>query len=192
MHLDIRVISLDDPRYAQATDLRERVLLAPIGWTMREYLEEASGREERCEHFVALMDHPAGPRVVGTAILLHADLVPEFSGPKPAGCEPFEKDGARLAKVMQVAVDPQLRGQGVGRQLMIAAEAHAAGPAEAGGLGLDGVYCHAQSVAIPFYEAVGWTISSDEFEEAGILHRRMEMRAARPQPSAEPELADDF
>lgn len=192
MHLSVRRIPMDDPLYEQATDLRERVLLAPIGWTMTEYLEEASGREERCEHFVAVMDHPTGPRVVGTAMLLHADLVPEFSGPKPPGCEPFQADGAKLAKVMQVAVDPQLRGQGVGRQLMIAAEAYAATPAEDGGLGLDGVYCHAQSTAIPFYEAVGWAVSSVEFEEAGILHKRMEMRSARPEPSREPEIAEDF
>lgn len=192
MQLSVQLISMDDPLYEQATDLRERVLLAPIGWTMAEYLEEASGREERCEHFVAVMDHPTGPRVVGTAMMLHADLVPEFSGPKPPGCEPFNTDGAQLAKVMQVAVDPQLRGQGVGRQLMIAAEAHAAAPTEVGGLGLAGVFCHAQSVAIPFYEAVGWAVSSNEFEEAGILHRRMEMRAAMPEPSREPEIADDF
>ena len=40
---------------------------------------------------------------------------------------------------------------------------------------------HAQVHAIPFYAAAGFQVTSDEFEEAGILHRRME-RTRSTQP----------
>lgn len=149
---------MGDPLFEQAVDLRCRVLLGPVGWTYERYLDELPGREERCEHFVAAVDHPGGARVVATAM-----LDPE------AGVE----DGRRLGKVLQVAVDPQMQGQGIGRRLMVAVEARAMSDPADGGLGLDGVYCHAQATAIAFYERLGWSAQSEVFLEAGIEHRRM-------------------
>ncbi|GJM18345.1 MAG: N-acetyltransferase [Phycisphaeraceae bacterium] len=166
----VRRIPMDDPLFAQAVDLRERVLLGPVGWTYEQYLDESPGREETCEHFVALAERSEGPRVVGTAMLLASgsDGLSSPGAAKPEG---------RFGKVLQVAVDRQMHGQGVGRKLMVAIEARAFAPEDAGGLGLDGLYCHAQHTAIGFYDRLGWATESDAFEEAGIVHRRMGIRA---------------
>lgn len=156
--LHVKRIPMTDPLFQQVIDLRVRVLLGPVGWTYEQYKDELPGREERCEHFVAVVDHPEGARVVGTAMLDPASSV---------------EDGRRLGKVLQVAVDPQMQGQGIGRRVMVAVEARAMREQEDGGLGLDGVYCHAQARAIGFYEQLGWSIQSETFLEAGIEHKRM-------------------
>lgn len=162
----IKRITMTDPLYAQEVDLRTRVLLAPIGYSIQDFYAMSPGREERCEHFVAVFDHPQGARVVGTAC-----LVP------PAGDEP-------LGKVMQVCVDPQRQNEGIGQRLMIAIEARAFGE-----LGFPGLYCHAQLVALPFYEKLGWLVASDQFLEAGIKHKRMELAAPDPASGvSDPEL----
>ncbi len=164
----IRRISTQDPLYPQAVDLRTRVLLTPIGLSFDDYLALAPGREGRYEHFVAVFDHPTGDRVLGTAALLPADGTTEEA----------------FGKVAQVCVDPQRQNEGIGQRLMIAIEARAFGE-----LDIPGLYCHAQLIAIPFYEKIGWRVSSDVFVEAGIKHKRMQIQA--PDPSggvADPEL----
>ena len=56
--------------------------------------------------------------------------------------------------------------------------------------GLPEVYLHAQVSALPFYVAHGFAAEGDEFEEAGISHRRMRLvladhpRAADQRPAA--------
>lgn len=164
----IRRISMQDPLYPQAADLRTRVLLTPIGLTIEDFYAMAPGREERFEHFVAVFDHPAGERVLGTAAL----LPPDQDATEPYG------------KIAQVCVDPQRQNEGIGQRLMIAIEARAFGELE-----YPGLYCHAQLVAIPFYEKIGWTVSSDVFLEAGIKHKRMEIAAPDPSEGVmDPEL----
>lgn len=155
----IRRISMSDPLYRQAVDLRTRVLLAPIGYTIEEYYAMAPGREEGCEQFVAVFDHPLGDRVVGTATL--------FVDPA--------QQATPWGKVSQVCVDPQRQNEGIGQKLMVAIEARAFGE-----LGLAGLYCHAQLIAVPFYDKLGWRVASDVFSEAGIKHKRMEQPAPDP------------
>ncbi|MCC5823011.1 MAG: GNAT family N-acetyltransferase [Phycisphaerales bacterium] len=163
----IRRIDTRHPLYAQEVDLRTRVLLRPIGLTMDDYLTLAPGREERSEHFVAVFDHPQGERVLGTATLLCPDGDAE----------------ERSGKVSQVCVDPQRQNEGIGQKLMVAIEARAFGE-----LGLPGLYCHAQLVAIPFYEKIGWRVNSEVFLEAGIKHKRMAIAAPAETDIADPEL----
>lgn len=171
----IRRIQMSDPLYAQELDLRTRVLLTPIGLTMDDYLVMSGGREARCEHFVAVFDHPQGDRVLGTATLL-ADH-------PNTGEDPASERGP--GKVSQVCVDPQRQNEGIGQKLMIAIEARAFGE-----LGLPGLYCHAQLVAVPFYEKLGWSVRGEVFVEAGIKHKRMELAAPDPVlGSADPELS---
>ena len=159
--VDVRWITPDDPLYARECDLRERVLLGPVGFTLAQFAE-AYGDESRFEHAVAVMDHPArGAEVVGCALLLPDD-------PEPG-----------VGKVMQVAVSRQLQGQGIGRRVMTAVEARAFGE-----LGLVELFCHAQLPAVPFYERLGWRADPETFEEAGIPHRRMWVRA---EPGAHPD-----
>jgi predicted GNAT family N-acyltransferase len=104
---------------------------------------ELDGRDDTATHFLAVDDD----RAVGTARLR-------------------EYDSAR-AKVERVAVRPSDRGRGLGRDLMSVVEAHAAEE------GYDEVVLHAQLPVVDFYERLGYEVTSEEFEDAGIPHREM-------------------
>lgn len=152
-------ISTDNPLYEQEVALRTIVLLEPIGFSFQDYLDMAPGREEASEHYVAVMDHPSGEKVVGTSTLFISE----------------NDEGQRVGKVQQVCVDPQRQGEGIGRRLMIAMEARGFGE-----LGLEQLYCHAQLSAMPFYERLGWQSEDEVFVEAGIEHKRMFIAAPKP------------
>ena len=152
----IKHISINDPLYTQEISLRTAVLLAPLGYSIEDYCNIAPGREEKCEHFVAITDHPTGEKVVGAATL-------------------FIGEGEPKGKIQQVCVDKQLQGSGIGQKLMIAIEARGFGE-----LGLSSLYCHAQLDAMSFYDKLGWSVEGDEFQEAGIAHRRMFISAPKP------------
>jgi len=72
-------------------------------------------------------------------------------------------------KAERVAVAASVRGTGVGRALMEAVEG------EARARGARGVSLGAQTQAIPFYEAVGYSIVEGRpvYLDAGIDHRDM-------------------
>ena len=72
-------------------------------------------------------------------------------------------------RIGRVAVVSPWRGQGIGRALM---EAVLLTSRE---LGLPRAHLHAQVGTIAFYESLGFTVSGEEFEEAGIAHRTMEL-----------------
>lgn len=151
--ITVRRISFDDPLHAQEVRLREDVLLRPIGLDGPKFnvmFPEGGAREENFEHFVAVFDHPSGPRVVGTALLL-----PNY--PKPG-----------VGKLMQMSVDKQRQGEGIGTRLVVAIEQRAFGQ-----LGLAEIFCHARDTAYGFYQSLGWEFDSDVFDEAGVPHRRM-------------------
>jgi len=74
----------------------------------------------------------------------------------------------RYAKIGRMAVLAGVRRHGVGRAILtrlmdLARER-----------GATRLVLHAQVHAIPFYAAAGFEVTSDEFDEAGIPHRRME------------------
>jgi len=75
---------------------------------------------------------------------------------------------ADYAKIGRMAVVQKWRRHGVGRAVMQALM----------DIGTQGKVCrfvlHAQVQALPFYESLGFTVTSEEFEEAGIPHRQME------------------
>lgn len=71
------------------------------------------------------------------------------------------------AKAQRVAVLERARRDGVGGELMRAIET------EAAERGLRGVVLHAQTSAIPFYEAIGYVAEGEVFLEADIAHRVM-------------------
>jgi predicted GNAT family N-acyltransferase len=75
--------------------------------------------------------------------------------------------GPTCAKVQRVAVRRDLRGLGIGRELMlqILADAEASGVSE---LTLD-----AQTHAVGFYRGLGFDVCSASFLDAGIAHMRM-------------------
>ena len=71
-------------------------------------------------------------------------------------------------KVGRLAVLARERRRGVGRALMERLHEHARAER------LAGVWCHAQASAAPFYARLGYRITGEPFEEAGIAHVRME------------------
>lgn len=80
-------------------------------------------------------------------------------------------------KIGRVAVAAGVRKRGVGTAIMQAlhatVEAH----------GRDSVWCSAQVAAVPFYERLGYRVTSPPFFEAGIEHVKMEKTPlVRPQP----------
>jgi predicted GNAT family N-acyltransferase len=133
-----------------------------LGLDMARFLAEFPGIEDRVEHYVATVEVSGRDRVVGCA-----ELLPN---------EPHEGAG----RLMQMAVDRQRHGEGIGRRLIVAVEVRAFGE-----LGLAELYCHAQEAAVGFYRKLGWEPDSEVFQEAGIPHRRMAIR--HPYAEEDPE-----
>ncbi|MEN9205365.1 MAG: GNAT family N-acetyltransferase [Thermostichales cyanobacterium BF4_bins_65] len=77
-------------------------------------------------------------------------------------------DLAKGGKVGRLAVLKEYRQRGIGRQLMHTLEEIARHHQ------LDRVWFHAQVAAIPFYGKLGYRVSSEVFQEAGIPHVVME------------------
>lgn len=158
--IDYRRITPNDALYEQERALREQVLLRPLGKSIAWFCEHYPEIDPRAEHFVAVLSHPTGERVIGCVL-----LIPDY--PEPGA-----------GKLMQMAVDPQRQGEGIGRRLVVELETRAFGE-----LGLEEVFCHAQTSAAPFYARLGWESDQEEFVEAGIPHRRMWLRQPDPEES---------
>lgn len=152
--IQIKRIPRTDPLYTQEVDLRQRVLLDPINYTMAQFEVDYPGFEDRFEHIVAIVDHPKGARVIGCVCLL-----PDY--PKKG-----------IAKLMQMAVDPQRQGEGIGRLLVAELERRALGE-----LKIKELFCHARDDASGFYERMNWKITGKPFQEAGIKHFKMTFKA---------------
>lgn len=73
------------------------------------------------------------------------------------------------AHIGRVAVLKELRGRGLGKQLMLAL--HDAARER----GYSRLRLGAQLRAIPFYQRLGYVASGDVFLDAGIKHRRMDL-----------------
>ncbi len=144
------MIGRNHPLYPQEVELRQRLLLGPVGFTMEMFEQEFPGVEDRFEHFVAVIEHPKGRRVIGCVCLL-----PHY---------PEQGTG----KLMQMAVDPQRQGEGIGRAMVVELERRAFGE-----LGLASLFCHSRADAVGFYRTLGWKIEGEEFMEAGVPHCRM-------------------
>ena len=159
----IRHISTDDPLFNQACRLRDEALLGPLGLDLETFRTHEPGAEERAEHYVAILDHPHGPRVVACAMLV-----------------PHEPDPSS-GRVMQVVVDPQRQGEGIGRRLLATIESRAFGD-----LALTQLICDANFDAVGFYESLGWILDGNEYTRAGIPHKGMVVRAPRPASGSGP------
>ncbi len=107
--------------------------------------EEMDEFDETAEHYAAEVDG----RIVGTARLVDK--------------------GEGVAKIGRVAVLPEHRGQGIGRELML----HVIRGAEGR---FDTLMLDAQLQVIPLYESLGFVVEGGVFLDAGIKHRRMVRR----------------
>lgn len=79
----------------------------------------------------------------------------------------------KWAHIGRVAVLKSHRRQGIGALLMERALE------EIGKIGLGCVYLTAQSDKLEFYRRFGFAALGDDFDDAGIPHRRMELHIAR-------------
>lgn len=141
MPLTFRQIECDTEDHAAMLDLRERILRRPIGLVVTP----------------AEIARDKGDYLLGC-----------FDGAALAGCLILQKDADGWVKMRQVAVDENRQGQGIGAQMLVAAEAVVRG------WGYAKMYCHARETARAFYAQNNWTVTSDMFDENGIPHCRME------------------
>ena len=143
MHKEL-LIGLVDPEsdlYHQAIDLRFKELREPLGL---EFTPEQLA-EESDQMTIAASD---GNQVIGVLML-----------------KPLSDD---LVKIRQVAVDRNVQGRGVGKEMSLYAEQFAKD------CGYSKVVLNARKTAVDFYLKLGYTISSDEFTEVGIPHFEMQ------------------
>ncbi|WP_339251242.1 GNAT family N-acetyltransferase [Sporosarcina sp. FSL W8-0480] len=73
-----------------------------------------------------------------------------------------------IGKVERVCVLKDFRGKHLGNLIMLELEKHAKST------GMKKLILNAQSYAVPFYEKLGYTVTSPEFMDADIPHRAME------------------
>lgn len=140
---EIREVAFGSPEHASTIELRREVLRRPLGLDFSA--EQLAGEEDQIH--LALLH---GDEALACLILV------------------AHRDGE--AKMRQVAVRPDLQGQGIGRQLVEASEAFAIRR------GLTRMVLHARETAVPFYERLGYAVEGEPFEEVGIPHRRMSKR----------------
>lgn len=147
MSIEVRWIEREDPLYGGERRLRYEVLRAPLG--MSEGSEE-NPQEARCAHCVAV-DTGTG-RVVGCVLALP------------------DRDDPTRVKLLQMAVAPELAGQGIGARLVRELERRVRDE------GATEVHMHARMSARGFYEKLGYSGSGEVFTEVGLPHIRMSRR----------------
>jgi predicted GNAT family N-acyltransferase len=130
------------------------VLRLPLGM---DFTDEQLAAENEETHFGVWVAEDAAD---------HCAEVEEAPG-RLVACALIQWPEADYAKVRQVAVNPDVQGQGYGRLVMTACEE------EARRRNARRVMLHAREVAVPFYLALGYHIEGEPFTEIGIPHRRM-------------------
>lgn len=138
--LTFRTVSVGTREYQTSVRLRQQVLRWPIGLDFTE--QDLAGDVD--ETILSLWN---GALILG---VLH--VLPEGPGQH---------------RVRQVAIEPTVQGVGLGRRLMLHAEA------EIARLGSREVVLCARDSVIPFYERLDYKIISDGFIEVGIPHHSM-------------------
>jgi predicted GNAT family N-acyltransferase len=128
----------------EALELRRRVFCDEQGVTLAA---DQDGRDTEALHIVAV---DAG-QLVGTCRLV------------------FDNGIARLGRM---AVEPNLRGRGIGARVLEVAER------ESRAAGAKRIRLHAQTDAQSLYERGGFQVQGEEFVEEGIPHVTMEKRLA--------------
>ena len=95
-------------------------------------------------------------------------LIGAFEEDKMLGCCMLVKEAPGVVRLRQMAVSNNLQGKGIGRAIMNFAENIARDR------GYKKLVMHARKTAVGFYEHLGYTVSSDEFQEVTIPHYVME------------------
>lgn len=135
-----KLVDHGSEEWKEAVELRENVLRKPLGsFFTQEELSLERG------HY-----HVSGYRE--NALVATAVLVPEIDG----------------FKMQRVAVQQELRNQGIGRELLFFCEEFAAQSK------VNRIYCHARDTAVQFYRNNGYVELGAYFDEDGIPHLYMQ------------------
>ena len=132
------------PEYDQVLALREAVLRRPIGLSLKD--EDLSGEQAE----TTLIATTGDGSVVACLMMRHLT----------------EEE----AKLRQMAVAPEMQGQGIGLALLQKAEELAVER------GYRIISLHARETAVPFYLRAGYRVIGDVFTEVGIPHLFMNKR----------------
>lgn len=138
---EIKLITTQDELYEQERQLRNKVLLRPIG--LPDHAWEMNDNESW--HFVALNEN----KLIGCVVLFPTNA---------------EKTSAQL---MQMAVDPDYQGQGIGKLLVAKLLDFSKQQ------GIKEVTCHSRQNVNDFYHKIGFEIYGEAFVEVGIPHNHM-------------------
>lgn len=95
-------------------------------------------------------------------------LIGVFEDDQLLGCCMLVKEDNKKMRLRQVAVPNNQQGKGVGRALMSFAENISRD------LGYTRIVMHARKTAIPFFEKLGYKVTSEVFHEITIPHHIME------------------
>ncbi len=130
--------------YQAMRELRNKVLLRPLGISDNAW----EMHDDRSWHFVALDNNT----VVGCAVLV-----------------PVEGN-LNLAQLIQMAVDPNIQGKGIGKLILNEIIAFAKIKQ------FDEIVCHAREYAVNFYEKAGFKKYGNSFVEVGMPHNHMKLK----------------
>ncbi|MFT5885595.1 MAG: putative GNAT family N-acyltransferase [Arcticibacterium sp.] len=138
--ITIQIIDTENSLYQNELQLRNEVLRKPIGLNIED---EDLNDELNQIHFVALLNS----ELVGVVLM---------------------KVVGKTGKLRQMAVESEIQGKQIGRQLVKALELHAQI------INLDEIKLHARHYALGFYEKLGYQkTSKPAFEEVGMQHYEM-------------------
>lgn len=141
--LESLLLQLIDPShslYSGELELRFRVLREPLGQSRAQVLFPF---EKESLHLVAVRENEV------------------------VGCLVFHPESDVEGRLLQMAVQPSLQGQGVGRSLMQHMEQvlHERG--------YRNLHLHARQTAVPFYAGLGYSPEGPPYTEVGIPHLNM-------------------
>lgn len=139
--LTITTIDMQHPLYQEERELRNKILLRPIG--IPDYGWEIHDSDSW--HFVAISDN----KVVGCVLLVRLD------------------EEATKGQLIQMAVDGNWQGKGLGKQLVKELLSFAKTT------GLKEITIHSRATVTSFYEAFGFSVFGESFKEVGILHQHL-------------------
>ena len=139
----IRSFRKNSSDYQQALALRTEVLRKPLGL---QFTETELKKDEEDIHWGL------------------------FKGDSIMACLTLTVVDKKRVKMRQVAVNTNVQGTGLGKQLSGAAEKYAADK------GFEIVFCHARETAVGFYKSMGYEVVGDRFVEVNIPHYVMQKR----------------
>ncbi len=142
--LKIINIEMQHPLYQQERELRNKILLRPIG--IPDYGWEKN--DPISWHFVALSDS----KIVGCVLLVPLD-------------EEFKK-----GQLIQMAIETDWQGKGLGKQLVQNLLQFSKNK------GFNEIIIHSRADVTSFYEALGFSVYGEAFEEVGVQHQHLSMR----------------